>query len=355
MTQVGNLVGTNVGPGVSDRVGDRVGDPVGSTVGPGLGLEDGEPVGASVFHSQVCPAVVQSPSEQWWGLSHPHRWPAQSSSPAQIRSQIPYSVASQPWLPPLQACRVGHPVGVPDGLEDGAELEGERDGAELGASVGAGVVGAGEVGAADGELVGSGQIPSPSHRGQSTSSPRPLSAALTAAVSAPPSWPASVPQLLEQTMLPQQSASGESANAVARTSEATRYVLRPQVMVWGEGRLERPGFMYNSSPADPNPSLVRPGLPGPGQSPGPRNSVEVLTERREVADPRLHPPVQIGHLHGAVAADSDHRAPRLELPHPLRVADVLVQRAELLRQRGRRQWVPEAVVWCSDVWWEWVV
>ena len=52
-------------------------------------------VGAAVSHSQLCPGVVQSPSEQWWVLTQPHRWPA----PPPICSQIPNTVPSQPWLP----------------------------------------------------------------------------------------------------------------------------------------------------------------------------------------------------------------------------------------------------------------
>ena len=120
-------------------------------MGPGVGLavgaaEVGLAVGESVFQSQVCPAELQSPSLQWWVCAHPHVcWLPGSAK------QMPYCETSQPWLPWLQACRVGDHVGETVGIAVGIEVVGAT-------VVGATVVGAPVIGAL---VVGAGVVGEP--------------------------------------------------------------------------------------------------------------------------------------------------------------------------------------------------
>ena len=98
-----------------------------------------------VFLSQVCPTVLQSPSEQWCVVAQLHRYPA----PSIKAEQTPNGVASHPWSPSVQACPVGLRV-------VGAELGGNVNGADVG-SVGVGKAVGLAVGAAvvDVPMVGS--------------------------------------------------------------------------------------------------------------------------------------------------------------------------------------------------------
>ena len=127
---------STVGPPVESEVGTTdgaaVGEVVGTTVGGLDGGLDGEPVGNevagepvgwadvgdAVMSTQVCPDEVQSPSEQRWVFVQLQRCP----SVVLICSQMPYSVASQPCDPSLQACRVGLAVGARVGAREGADV-----------------------------------------------------------------------------------------------------------------------------------------------------------------------------------------------------------------------------------------
>ena len=80
------------------------GDPDGAGVlGDADGAKLGLPVGGNVIHSHVWFAVTQS-GTHWWVVTQLHWYPGSplpllpllSSSSVLIRSQIPYSVVSQP-------------------------------------------------------------------------------------------------------------------------------------------------------------------------------------------------------------------------------------------------------------------
>ena len=110
-------------------------------------------VGLRVIRTQLCPTVAQLPSEQRWVSAQPHWYPVLG---AKSGRQIPYPVASQPWVPSSQAWGLGATVGISvEGTKVvGAEVVGFAEGFVVGVEVVGGGVGGLVGGGVGGNVVG---------------------------------------------------------------------------------------------------------------------------------------------------------------------------------------------------------